>query len=56
MQRNRKIIEWERLEIFSRKLRDTKGTFHAKMGTMKDGNSKNLTEAGELKGKGGGIN
>ena len=49
----RKTIEWERLE---KKIRDTKGTFHAKMGTMKDGNSKNLTEAGELKGKGGGIN
>ena len=36
-----------------KKLRDTKGTFHEKMGTIKDGNSKDLTEAGELKGKGG---
>ena len=26
---------WERLEISSRKIRDTKGTFHAKMGTIK---------------------
>ena len=25
------------------KIRDTKGTFHAKMGTIKDGNSKDLT-------------
>ena len=24
--------EWERLQISSRKIRDTKGTFHAKMG------------------------
>ena len=30
-----KTVEWERLEISLRKLRDTKGTFHAKMGTIK---------------------
>ena len=36
-----KIIEWERLEISSRKLRDTKGTFHAKMNTIKDRNCTN---------------
>ena len=35
---------WERLEISSRKL-DTKGTFHAKVGTIKDRNSIDLTEA-----------
>ena len=28
-----------------RKIRDTKGTFHAKMGTIKDRNSMDLTEA-----------
>ena len=28
-----------------KKIRDTKGTFHAKMGTIKDRNSKDLTEA-----------
>ena len=28
---------------------DTKGTFHAKMGTIKDRNSKDLTEAEEIK-------
>ena len=49
MQRNRKIIEWERLEIFSRKLRDTKGTFHAKMGSIKDRNGMDLTEADNIK-------
>ena len=30
-------------------IRDTKGTFHAKMGTIKDRNSKDLTEAEEIK-------
>ena len=39
---------WERLEIFSRKL-DTKGTFHAKMGTIKDRNGMDLTEAEDIK-------
>ena len=32
-----------------KKIRDNKGTFHAKMGTMKDRNSKDLTEAEEIK-------
>ena len=32
-----------------KKIRDTKGTFHAKMGTIKDRNGKNLTEAEEIK-------
>ena len=48
MQRNRKTIKWERLEISSRKL-DTKGTFHAKMGTIKDRNSMDLTETEDIK-------
>ena len=43
-----KIIEWERPEISSRKL-DTKGTFHANMGTIKDRNSMDLTEAKDIK-------
>ena len=34
--KQRKILEWE--------IRDTKGTFHTKMGTVKDRNSKDLTE------------
>ena len=46
MQRKRKTIEWERLENLFKKTRDTKGTFHAKMGTIKDRNSLDLTEAG----------
>ena len=46
--KKRKIIEWERLEISSRKL-DTKGIFHAKMGTIKDRNGMDLTEAEYIK-------
>ena len=32
-----------------KKIRDTKGTFHAKTGTIKDGNGKDLTEAEDIK-------
>ena len=32
-----------------KKLRDTKGTFHAKMGTIKDRNGMDLTESEEIK-------
>ena len=32
-----------------KKIRDTKGTFHVKMGTIMDRNSMNLTEAGDIK-------
>ena len=46
VQRNREKIEWERLEISSRKS-DTKGTFHAKMGTIK--NSMDRTKAEDTK-------
>ena len=34
---------------FFKKIRDTKGTFHAKMGTIKDKNSMELTEAEDIK-------
>ena len=47
--KQRKTIEWERLEISSRKLRDTKGTFHVKMGTIKDRNDMDLTEVEDIK-------
>ena len=33
----------------SKKIGDTKGTFHAKTGSVKDRNSKDLTEAEEIK-------
>ena len=32
-----------------KKLRDTKGTFHAKMGSIKDRNGRDLTEAEDIK-------
>ena len=35
-------------ELF-KKIRDTKGTFHTKMGSIKDRNSMNLTEAEDIK-------
>ena len=51
MQRNRGK-QWERMgktrDLF-KKTGDTKGTFHAKMGTMKKRNSKDLTEAEDIK-------
>ena len=36
------------IDLF-KKMRDTKGTFHAKMGTIKDRKAKDLTEAEEIK-------
>ena len=45
----RKTIEWERLETSLRKLGDTKGTFFAEVGTIKDKNSKDLTETEEIR-------
>ena len=41
-------------ELF-KKIRDTKGTLHAKMGTIKDRNGKDLTEAEEIKKSGKNI-
>ena len=32
-----------------KKIRDTKGTFHAKMGSIKDRNGRDLTEAENIK-------
>ena len=32
-----------------KKIRDSKGTFHAKMGTIKDRNDRDLTEAEHIK-------
>ena len=48
----RKIEENNRMgktrDLF-RKIRDTKGTFHPKKGTIKDRNSMDLTEAEDIK-------
>ena len=35
-----------------KKIRDTKGTFHANMGTIKDRNGMDLTEAGDIRRSG----
>ena len=47
--KQRKTTELERLEISSRKLEINKGTFHAKMGSIKDRNGMDLTEAEDFK-------
>ena len=44
----RKTIEWERLDLL-KKITDTKGIFHAKIGTIKGRNIMDLTEAEDIK-------
>ena len=39
----------EKTTDLCKKIRDTKGTFHAKMGTIKDRNDMYLTEAEDIK-------
>ena len=39
----------EKTRDLFKKFRDTKGTFHAQMGTLKDRNCMNLTEAEHIK-------
>ena len=41
----------EKTRYLFKKIRDTKGTFHAKMGTIKDRNGMDLTEAEDIKKK-----
>ena len=50
MQRNRgkKNRTGNTRDLF-KKIRDTKGTFHAKMGTIKERNNMELTEAEEIR-------
>ena len=38
---------WKTRDLF-KKIRDTKGTFHVKMGTVKDRNGMDLTEAEDI--------
>ena len=40
---------WARTQKGLQKIRDTKGTFHAKMGSIKDRNGMDLTEAEDIK-------
>ena len=47
--KQRKTTEWERVEISLRKLEIPRRPFHAKMGTIKDRNGMDLTEAEDIK-------
>ena len=49
--KQRKTIEMGKTRDLFKKIRDTKGTFHAKMGTIKDRNGMGLTEAEDIKKK-----
>ena len=48
MQRNRRKQQNETRDLF-KTIRDTKGTFYAKMGTIKYRNGMDLTEAEDIK-------
>ena len=49
MQRNRGKNIMGKIRDLFKKIGDIKGTFHAKMNTIKDRNGKDLTEAEEIK-------
>ena len=49
MQRNRGKNRLRKTRDLFNKTRDTKGTFHAKMGSIKDRNGMDLTEAEDIK-------
>ena len=49
MQRNRENNRMGKTRDLLKKIRDTRGTFHAKMGSVKDRNGMNVTEAEDIK-------
>ena len=49
MQRNRGKEQNGKTRDLSKKIRDTKGTYHAKMGSIKDRNGMDLTEGEDIK-------
>ena len=49
MQRNKGKQQNEKVQKSLQKIKDNKGTFHAKMGTIKDKNGMDLTEAEKIK-------
>ena len=49
MQRNRENSRMGKTKDLFKKIRDTKGTFHAKMGSIKDRNDMDLREAEAIK-------
>ena len=51
MQRNREKNRMGKTRNLLKKIRDTKGTFHAKMGTIKDRNGRDLVDTEETEMK-----
>ena len=49
MQRKEENNRMVKTRDFFKKIRDTKGTFHAKMSSIKDRNGMDLTEAEDIK-------
>ena len=49
MQRNRENNRIGKTRELFKKIRDTRGTFHAKMGTIKDRNGTDLTNTEDIK-------
>ena len=49
MQRTRENNRMGKTRDLFKKIRETKGTFHAKMGSIKDRNGMDLTEAEDIK-------
>ena len=49
MQRNRGKNRMGKTRDIFKKIRDTNGTFHTKMGSIKDRNGMDLTEAEDIK-------
>ena len=47
--KKRKTTEWKKTRDLFMNIRDTKGTFHAKMGSIKERNGMDLTEAEDIK-------
>ena len=47
--KQRKTTEWEKTRDLFKKIRDTKGTFHAKMSKIKDRNGMDLTKTEDIK-------
>ena len=50
MQRNKENNRMGKTGNLFKKIRDTKGTFHTKMGSIQDRNGRDLTEAEILRG------
>ena len=49
MQKNKENNRMGKIRVLFKKIRDTKGTFHVKMGSIKDRKGIDLTEAESIK-------